>query len=597
MRNIILLLIDSMNNSHIKESPIELTPFLNKLKEKGVYCDTMYSQAPYTEAANMGIYCGVDVLDDGGYMFRYRDSKLTIFEAMKQKGYETYYNDFQPQCFPSSVRRGIDDIYYSVGYDLGALWSYRLSHYAKLSEKGQLNDEDFKTLRAIFDDNLREWIKFTDDVLNNDKSVNMIIGKAAGYNAAEVKAAVTKEYEQYVADPDAYILDVLKKGTSHSLFSVPAYFQNNKIENRAMMKQARKLFRPLCKRIRSMDFRRNIRNCKGIFKGPFRQLGKFLRKPSHENMKNVAKSALLSINQLYDVDLYERIDKKRYDSFKNAPSLRTHVDHYINWRKNRTSDKPHFGFMHVDDIHNPEVFFTYDTEDVSLLEREKKNAEEILDKIPRTYYGSLSHDLSLRYIDSVIEYFFDEMEKNDFAKDTVVLVCADHGFSFSGNPLRDSAVVNLFLENYNIPCVISGPGVEHKKIEGLRESKDIPATLCYLADGKVPDEFTGRSIFEDSQYDTLGIEYCGGGCPDLTRREIKMAAFDEKYFVGTLATLATPIDATNVTEVYDLEKDFGQKENMVKKVDFAEIQYLIDKINARKEKIQTSLNEGGELND
>ena len=130
----------------------------------------------------MGIYCGVDVLDDGGYMFRYRDSKLTIFEAMKQKGYETYYNDFQPQCFPSSVRRGIDDIYYSVGYDLGALWSYRLSHYAKLSGKGQLNDEDFKTLRAIFDDNLREWIQFTDDVLNNDKSVNMIIGKAAGYN-------------------------------------------------------------------------------------------------------------------------------------------------------------------------------------------------------------------------------------------------------------------------------------------------------------------------------------------------------------------------------------------------------------------------------
>ena len=53
MRNIILLLIDSMNNSHIKESPIELTPFLNKLKEKGVYCETMYSQAPYTEAANM----------------------------------------------------------------------------------------------------------------------------------------------------------------------------------------------------------------------------------------------------------------------------------------------------------------------------------------------------------------------------------------------------------------------------------------------------------------------------------------------------------------------------------------------------------------
>ena len=34
--NIILLLIDSMNNTHIKESTIELTPFMNKLKKEGV---------------------------------------------------------------------------------------------------------------------------------------------------------------------------------------------------------------------------------------------------------------------------------------------------------------------------------------------------------------------------------------------------------------------------------------------------------------------------------------------------------------------------------------------------------------------------------
>ena len=130
-------------------------------------------------------------------------------------------------------------------------------------------------------------------------------------------------------------------------------------------------------------------------------------------MKNVAKSGLLSLNQIYDLDLYERTNEK-YDSFKNAPSLRTHIDHYLNWRDQRKSEKPHFAVIHVDDIHNPEVFFTYDSEDVSLLKKERDEAMEILDQIPSDYSGSLSHDLSLRYIDGVIEYFFDEMKSKEY---------------------------------------------------------------------------------------------------------------------------------------------------------------------------------------
>ena len=588
MNNIILLLIDSMNNTHIKDSSIELTPFLNYLKKNGVYCDSMYSQAPYTEAANMGIYCGTDVLDNGGYIFRYKDAPLTIFEAMKQKGYETYYNDFQPQCHPSSVRRGIDEIYYSVGYDLGALWSYRLSHYAKLLKANKLNEDDFIALREIFQDNLREWLRFTEDILRKDKSVNMIYDNAKEYDAAFVKNLVKKEYDKYLLNPNSYIIDVLRKGTSHELFSIPAYVQNNKIKNRAMMKCVQKEYKSLLKRIRSMGFRLNMKNCNGIFKGPCKQIINFMKKPCSENLKNIAKSGLLSLNQEFDLDLFKRIDKN-YDFFKNAPSLRTHIDHYLNWRKDRNFVQPHFAFMHVDDIHNPEIFFTYDTEDISLLMKEKENAVKVLDQIPPTYQGSLSHDLSLRYIDSVIEYLFQEMKRNNYLVDTTILICADHGFSFSGSPLRDSAVTNLFLENYNIPFVIFGPQIEHREIIGLHQSKDIPATLCELADGKIPETFTGHSIFEDFSYDSLLIEYCGGGCPDLTRREIKMAFFNDHFFVGTLAMLNETITKSNVTEVYDLKKDPKQMKNIAKEIDFNEIQYLIDKINERKEKIKQSL--------
>ncbi len=573
-----------MNNTHIKESSVELTPFLNSLKEKGVYCDTMYSQAPYTEAATMGIYCGTDVLDNGGYLFRYKDAPLTIFEAMKQKGYETYFNSFQPQCHPSSLRRGVDEIYYSVGYDLGALWSYRLSHYAKLLKEKSITDADFATLREIFEDNFSEWLRFLDDLLSGDKSVNMIGGNTKQYDASAVKDMVSSEYEKYSADTNEYITEVLTSGTSHRLFSIPAHFQDNKIKDRSVLEYVRKEYTPLMKKIRSMDFRLNMKNCRGIYKGPFKQFGRFLKKPSVYSLKNLAKGALLSINQVFDLDLFDRV-ASNYDSFKNAPSMRTHAAHYLNWREERSSDKSHFAVIHVDDIHNPEMFFTYDTEDKDLLEKEKNIATELLSRIPSDYQGSLSHDLSLRYIDSVIEDFFEAMKQKGYLDDTAILICADHGFSFGGNPLRDSAVTNLYLENYNIPFVVYGPEVEHKEIKGLRQSKDIPATLCDLADGSVPSEFSGHSVFEDFSYEALLIEYCGGGCPDLTRREIKMASYNEDLFVGTLAKLEEPITKATVTEVYDLKNDPRQIKNLVSNYSEDEIQPFVDHLNERKTRI------------
>lgn len=593
MNNILMLVIDSMNNTHIKESKIELTPFLNSLKEKGVYSDSMYSQAPYTEAATMGIYCGTDVLDNGGYLFRYKNAPLTIFEAMKQKGYDTYFNSFQPQCHPSSLRRGVDEIYYSVGYDLGALWSYRLSHYARLLKEKSITDADFSVLKEIFEDNFSEWLRFLDDLLSDDKSVNMLSGNTKQYNASLTKDMVVCEYEKYSADNKGYIVEVLISGTSHRLFSIPKHFQDNKIKDRSVLEYVRKEYTPLMKKIRSMDFKLNMKNCRGIYKGPCRQVVNFVKKPSVYNLKNIAKGALLSINQVFDTDLFDRIDSN-YDSFKNAPSMRTHTTHYLNWREERCSDKPHFAVIHVDDIHNPEMFFTYDTEDRALLEKEKNIAAELLSRIPSDYQGSLSHDLSLRYIDSVIEDFFEEMRRKGYLEDTTVLICADHGFSFGGNPLRDSAVINLYLENYNIPFVVYGPGIEHKEIKGLRQSKDIPATLCDLADGNIPSEISGHSVFEDFSYEELLIEYCGGGCPDLSRRDIKMASYNEDLFVGTLAKLDEPITKSNITEVYNLKNDPKQIKNLVNSYSADELQPFVDHLNQRKTMILRS-STGGKI--
>lgn len=588
--NIILLLIDSMNNSHIKDSEIELTPFLNKLKKEGLFCEDMYSEAPYTEAANMSIYCGTDVLDNGGYMFRYKDAPLTLFEVMKELGYKTYYNDFQPQCHPSSVRRGVDHIYYSVGYDLGALWSYRLSHYADLYRNGNMKDEDYLVLIEIFRDNLNEWLRFTKDIQSKDISTNMIINNAPNYDADKVQKSVQEQLLLFEKNPKSYIDEVLKEGKNHVLFSIPAYNQNNKTRDRDVVEWVRSEYKPLIKRIKHMDFILNIKNCRGLTKGPIKKLGAFIKKPSKNTLKDFFKSGYLVWNQLFDSDLKERISNN-CDNFKNAPSLRTHIDHYINWALENDDDTPHFAFMHVDDIHNPEVFFTYDSSDTELLKNEMNQANDLLDRIPKNYYGSLSHDLSLQYIDGVIKYLYDELQRIGLSEKTNVIICADHGFSFSGNPLRDSFIVNFYLENYNIPFVITGPGIPNKQIEGLHASKDIPATICGLTGEPVPESFKGIDIVHsDDCYSSLIIEYCGGGCPDLTRREIKLAAFDNKYFLGTLATLDEPISAKNITEIYDLEKDPKQKHNLVKRIeDYSQFENLIKVIESRKLEIKKTM--------
>lgn len=588
-KNIILLLIDSMNNSHIKESSIELTPFINSLKKQGVYCENIYSQAPYTEAANMSIYCGMDVLDYGGYMFRYKDAPQTIFEVMKKAGYQTYYNDFQPQCHPSSVRRGIDAIFYSVGYDLEALWSYRLSHYANLYKTSGLREEDYFVLEEIFEDNLKEWIQFVDDLINHNESTNMICHNTSNYNSVEVKQQVLKQYKLFCQDKRNYINDVLLNGKKHDVFKISPFRQDYKTKDREVVQWVRKAYKPLIKKIKRMDFILNIRNCKGLWKGPTRKLKSFIKQPNKPQWKDFLKSGYLVWNQLFDSDLIKRI-KKDCDDFKNAPSLRTHIDHYINWAVNQKEEVPHFAFMHVDDIHNPEVFFTYDSSDKVLLEKELRDAEELLRKIPNDYYGSLSHDLSLQYIDNVIHYLYDELKRTQLDKSTYLCICADHGFSFSGNPLRDSFVINFYLENYNIPLIITGPGLCKREILGLHASKDIPATLCGLAEIEVPEEFKGIDLLHSEEsYPVLQIEYCGGGCPDLSRRELKLAAYDKKYFVGVLVKLDDNISSLNITEIYNLQKDPKQYHNLVAVLkDLSSIQYLIDVLEKRKKEIKES---------
>ena len=102
-------------------------------------------------------------------------------------------------------------------------------------------------------------------------------------------------------------------------------------------------------------------------------------------------------------------------------------------------------------------------------------SQEVFNRLPSDYKGSITHDLSLRYIDNVIEYLFNVLKQEDLLEDTCIIITADHGFSFSGNPLRDSFLTNLYLENYNVPLLIYNSGYEPRIINDRKTTKEIPA--------------------------------------------------------------------------------------------------------------------------
>lgn len=581
MKNVVLLIIDSMNYSHMKKNSY-LTPFLNGVKKAGLNFENMYSQAPYTEAATMNIYCGQNVLDNNGYIKRFNNAEKTIFEVFKEKGYTTYYNYFQPQCYPSSLRRGIDFPYYDVGFDINALWSYRLYMYSELLTKNQLNSTDISLLKDILDDNFNEWIRFNQHLIQEAEDVNLIIDNCLDYSPEEVLQQVTNEFEKYCKDKEEYIFELLREKTNHRLFKIKTYKQDNKIKDKAFIPKVQEKYYAFFEELQRRNVSLNRKNCKGAFKGSWRKLGELIKHPSILSLKNYAKSLKLALNVYKDADLFERIADD-YETFKNAPSIKKHIDHYINWETGREKRCPSFACIHVDDIHNAEMFFTYDTTDMDLIDCEFEDAKDVVEHLPKDYYGNITHDLSLRYIDTKIKYFYEQLKQNHLDDNTIVLICADHGFSFAGNPLRDSFVINMYLENYNIPCIITGAGL-NGEYEKLCSSKDIPVLLSFFADGKVPREFTGKLITSgDENYERLFIEYCGGGCPDIQRRKLKIGCFNKNWFVASESDLKTEITKSNITEVYDLRNDPLQLHNLrSRKYCIEEIDELILAINKRK---------------
>lgn len=581
--NAILLVIDSLDYTRCQHSSSELLPNIKRRAKDGISCENMFSQAPYTEAATIALYCGQNTLDYHGYIERFNNAENTLMECVRNAGYETFFNCFQPQCFPSSLRRGVDYIMYNRGFDNPSLWTYRFEYYTEKYKKGDFVERDYSQLIRILADNFDEWVRFLDDLLKDDISVAMIKKLNSSYNATVVKKAVLEEKKIFENDPNAYILEIFQKGKNHSLFSIPYFDQIDYEISDNVEHYYNNEIRAFVRKTRRMNMSYNILFNNDIITAGLKALKYYIAgdTDSYTQESALIRNALLMGN-----------NNKKYGStchsLKGQPSFNEHIKTFTEWLDTRKDkSKPFFATIHVDDIHYPEMYFSYDSDDMSLLEEELNTAKDCLKSRKVSEKGTISLDLSLRYADLKFEQLMQALEERGIIDDTIVFVTADHGFSYSGYPIRYKFVNTFYLENFKIPFFIIGKDIKKISEMALRSSTDIPPTICDVLGIDKPHSFVGDSVLKSINEDRiLTIEYCGGGCPDIDDKQLMIAAFDKDFMVAGLFKLKEGFEKHNVTEIYNLRKDPLQKKNLVNKMEMGLLNKYLKRIKDRVRNIQ-----------
>lgn len=579
MKNTIFIVIDSLFydktiSQSYRKGPM---PFLDKLRSEGYDFSNMYSEASYTEAALVSLLCGMDTLKKGGYVKKLY-GKETIMETFKKNGYDTFCNCVQPLVYPSYSYNGLTDEFYNICYDFGALWSYRLKYYSSLYKKNKLDFKSLSLVIELLEDNLNTWKAFFKALKNKEKIVSFILPYINTEGLDENIDLLDIEYKKFMKNKANYTKSLLDLGEEHQLFKIHSYNLSEKMSKENM----RKLYKRYKKIIRKMFFYNIKYNLKN---------NHLVTQPKEER-KGLFKAYLNAICNRF---LYDKIDY-RIKSKKAAPSMDTTINHFQDWLLNRKSDKPYFAYIHVDDCHSKEFFYTYDTNNFSQLDEEFKAIEDYMKTIPNTYKGSISYDVSLQYADRCLKKLYDFLEQNNMLDNVNIAICADHGSSYSFAPYRSNYVNNIHRENYNMPFVLWNRELKHKDIKSFYNTKDIPATLLDLNGISIPKEYDGKSVLDFNGRDYVLIENVAGGCPDYNFRDFWLGIRNNKYLVVVTANKNKTFEELDLYAIYDLKEDPDELYNLKDKIDKRKIKKELDIIRREFEILREDMNNNNFLN-
>lgn len=576
-KNVIMIVLDSVTYENTlsnvgKACPM---PFLHSLMKKGINVKKMYSEAPYTEAALVSLLCGDNTLDKTGHMKRNLNHK-TLLETFEDNGYEIFSNAYQPAIYPSGQMHEFENRFYNFPFLFSQGWDYRLKYFSEIND---LSNDELNLVVDILNDNFKAWIKYFKDIQNKSKSLNLIFDTLELTDFDNNYNILKNEYNDFKKNKSSYAKKVLKLKNKHVLAKIKNYEELNRV-NENFKKKMQKKYMKFLKKVLLKNFWLNLKNNRLSFI----TIKNFLKAKEY---KKVIRYFINYLNALIDKDLLGRL--KFYDRVKPVPSLYKMLNHFLNWHESRNNNKPYFAYIHAEDNHFPETFFTYDVEDENLLAQEFDEAKKYLTNINGKYKGSIAYDLSLNYADNTLKRFFEKLDSKKMLDDTIILITADHGFSYYYNPIREQFVTNFYNETYHIPLAIYDKDLKPMCLDNFFMSKDIFPTLLDLAGLKASTDIDSRSLLKFKGRDYALIEYMGGGCPDYYRRNLLIGLRNNKVsFV-----ISIPLDdfkKYKFITFFDLEKDPMEKNNLIySKFDINSIQNELQIVEKRFENIKKEI--------
>lgn len=578
MNNVIFVVVDSLcqdsiNNDNANDST---TPYLNSIKDNCIEFDHVYSQGPYTEAGTIGLLCSEDSLYNQGYLSRFDKHNNFITKVFKDRGYSTNVITYSNYLFSSQILKSIDNIVYTNGFDFDVFWNQKIKYYCDLFNNNELCKSDYKIINNLMLIIFESWEDFLSPIKRNEKN-KLLIPFCDNYDFNKSYKLLQLEKTKFLEDSTDYMNNLFIKERNHDLFKIPKLdsiiYNNKKTIKKTLKKHKRFVLKTICK-----QFYYILKNQKPYYS---------ISTKKDNSLKN---NFSIFINRqrslLLGFDLLKMKSKKvKIDNL----SAKTQIDCIVDTLINSKAEK-NFILTHLEEPHYFNTFFSLDSDDDSILEKEFDYANEYVDSVKSNYRGSLMYDLSVRYVDKQIETLCNKLSQKNLLKDTLLVITADHGSSYKFFPYRSTKVLNYHYENFHIPFILYNKDIKHKTISTMSSNCDILPTVLDYLDEPTCLNTTGNSIFNNKSKNWIFLEYMGGGCPDLIRKTVWLGIRNNNYLICYKGLLKDSFDEKNIVEIYDLKKDILELKN-IKNIRNPEILMLFEKLKYKLKSIKKSNNE------
>ena len=245
-------------------------------------------------------------------------------------------------------------------------------------------------------------------------------------------------------------------------------------------------------------------------------------------------------------------------------------------------DTPFYLSSHFFGPHRPyfipeEYFHMYDPDDVGLPESAVKERFENKPYVQKQRYEKTDlENLSLdewreiiaiyhgyvSFIDDQVGRIVDRLEEHGLCDDTAVVFTTDHGSFLTAHKSLDKGPM-MYDDIYNIPFIVSGLDLDETENDAFVSLLDLAPTFCDLAGVDIPDVYQGRSLCDLSNEepewrDRITAEFHGLNFP-YEQRMIR----DKSYKLV--------LNASDVDEFYDLERDPNEITNRVSDPEYNEV--------------------------